>query len=258
MTRQSLFGAVALITDATGGAGASTARALSRRGAAVALVAGPRGRPLIAEEIASQGGVAFVFEADIADEADELVLAAFEHFGRLDILVNNAEIMLLGIALHAPLADWNRMVELNLSAVLRVTHAALPYLIDAAVTSPRHTADIVNITSPGSESPRAQSSAYELTRSGVLGFSESLRQELVGEHVRVSVVQRGTYPDERPGDLPLAVGSEAARSPSAAATIGDEVAEAVAFVVTRDARAAVDAIVIRPVPESDPPDPDEV
>jgi NADP-dependent 3-hydroxy acid dehydrogenase YdfG len=217
-----LAGAVALVTGASSGIGAATAVRLAAEGAAVALVA--RRRDRLDRLVSEVAGTAVAIEADLTapDRAEAAVQEARDRLGRLDVLVNNAGIMLLGTALHARVAEWDRMVELNVSALLHVTHAAVPYLIDAAATAARGVADIVNVSSTAGRVARPASSVYTFTRFGLTGFTESLRQELVAEHVRVGVVAPGTDP------LPAA-----------------DVADAIAYVVTRDRHVAVDEILVR-------------
>jgi NADP-dependent 3-hydroxy acid dehydrogenase YdfG len=142
-----LTGTVALITGASSGIGEATARALAAHGAAVALVARRKDRlEQLAEAITEQGGKALAFEADVTDQA--LAQLAVEQsvaaLGRLDTVINNAGVMLLGPAFDAPLEEWDRMLALNLRGLLYVTHAALPHLVSAAQTSPRQVADLVN------------------------------------------------------------------------------------------------------------------
>jgi NADP-dependent 3-hydroxy acid dehydrogenase YdfG len=187
MTDEPLSGAVALVTGASSGIGAATARRLARAGAAVALVARRRDRlDQIGADIADLGGVALVVEADITNPelAEQAVAVTVDRFARLDILVNNAGIMLLGTALHTMLEEWDRMIALNVSALVHVTHAAAPYLIDAAATSRRQVADIVNVSSTGGRVARPGRSVYNFTKFGLNGFTESLRQELLIERVR--------------------------------------------------------------------------
>jgi NADP-dependent 3-hydroxy acid dehydrogenase YdfG len=107
--------------------------------------------------------------------------------------------------------------------LLHVTHAAVPYLIDAATTAPRQVADIVNVGSTAGRVARPGSSVYNLSKFGLTGFTESLRQELLDERVRVSVVQPGAGGALRPED----------------------VADAIGYVVTRDRRVAVNEMVVR-------------
>jgi NADP-dependent 3-hydroxy acid dehydrogenase YdfG len=228
MTDKALAGTVAIVTGADGEVGAGTAHRLARAGAVVALVA-PDGERLerIAHAIGDLGGHAVAVRADITDQHDahRAVQDTYDRLGRLDVLVNNAGLMLLGTALHTTVDDWDRMVSLNVTALLHVTHAAVPYLIDAAATSPRRVADIVNVGSTAGRVARPGSSVYTLTGLGLTGFTESLRQELLVEHVRVGLVEVGT-------DLVRAVRP-------------DDVADAIGYVVTRDRRVAVNGLLIR-------------
>jgi NADP-dependent 3-hydroxy acid dehydrogenase YdfG len=249
MTDNALTGAVALVTGASSGIGSATARRLVREGAAVGVVARERRRlDELADDIAAAGGNALVIEADITDpdRAAEAVQVTLDRFGRLDVLVNNAGIMLLGTALHAALEDWDRMIALNVEALVHVTHAAVPYLIDAAATSPRGVADIVNVSSTAARVARPASSVYTLTRFGLNGFTEALRQELLVERVRVSVVEPGTVGTELVTHL-----GDAARG-AARQLMNDidplqpeDVADAIAYIATRERRVAINEILVR-------------
>jgi NADP-dependent 3-hydroxy acid dehydrogenase YdfG len=244
-----LDGAVALVTGASSGIGAATARRLAREGAAVALVARRCDRlDQVVEDIRIAGGHAVAMDTDITlpEHAYDAVQRTMERFGRLDVLVNNAGIMLLNSALHADVEEWERMIALNLAAMLRVTHAAVPYLIDAASTSPRQVADLVNVSSTAGRVARPGSSVYTLTKFGLNGFTESLRQELIPERVRVSLVEPGTMASElltylgettRAAMLRQIDGVEALRA--------DDVADAIGYIVTRDRRVAVNEMLIR-------------
>ncbi|HEV7653522.1 MAG TPA: SDR family NAD(P)-dependent oxidoreductase [Mycobacteriales bacterium] len=243
MTDRPLAGATALVTGASTGIGAATARRLAAEGAVLALVA--RRRDRLDRLVSSLGGAACAIEADLTtpEHAEGAVQEARDRLGRLDVLVNNAGVMLLGTALHARLAEWDRMVELNVSALLHVTHAAVPYLIDAAATAARGVADIVNVSSTAGRVARPASSVYAFTRHGLTGFTESLRQELLAEHVRVGVVEPGAVDT---GQLP-GIGPDAARR-----QVGDieplrasDIADAIAYIVTRDRRVAVNEILVR-------------
>jgi NADP-dependent 3-hydroxy acid dehydrogenase YdfG len=249
MTENALDGAVALVTGASSGIGAATARRLVRDGAAVALVARRRDRlDRLAEDISSLGGCVRTVDADLTDPelAYSAVQETLDHFGRLDVLVNNAGVMLLGTALHATLAEWDRMVALNVAALLHVTHAAVPYLIDAAVTSPRRVSDIVNVSSTAGRVARPSSSVYNLTKFGLNGFTESLRQELIPERVRVSVVEPGTVDTELVDHLGPAARDAARRQVDGVEPLrAEDVADAIGYIVTRERRVAVNEILVR-------------
>jgi NADP-dependent 3-hydroxy acid dehydrogenase YdfG len=249
MTNRPLIGSVALVTGASSGIGAATARRLAREGVAVAVVARRRARlDELADDITAAGGTAFAVPADITvpDLAAETVEATLERFNRLDVLVNNASVMLLGTALHTALADWDRMVAVNVEAVLHLTHAAVPYLIDAASTSPRGVADIVNVSCAAARVARPASSAYTMTKLGLNGFTEVLRQELLVEGVRVSVVTPGTVGVETVAD-PGGCVRDGARGPSnrVEALLPEDVADTITYIVTRDRRVAINEILVR-------------
>ncbi|MFI7455398.1 SDR family NAD(P)-dependent oxidoreductase [Nonomuraea sp. NPDC049714] len=249
MHNQPLAGAVALVTGAGSGIGAATARRLAGEGAAVTLVAHRRDRVTqVASDIARQGGEAVALEADIteADRADDMVQDTLDRFGRLDILVNNAEIMLFGSALHATVEEWDRMISLNVAGLVHVTHAAVPHLIYAATTSPRQVADLVNVGSVAGRVARAESSVYGLTKSGLNVFTESLRQELLRERVRVSLVEPGAVDDAQENRLGDSAG-DATRRPidGIEGLRPEDVADAISYIVTRERRVAVNGMLVR-------------
>ncbi|WP_350277872.1 SDR family NAD(P)-dependent oxidoreductase [Kribbella sp. HUAS MG21] len=254
MSETSLSGTAALVTGASSGIGAATARRLARDGAAVALVARRRDRlERVVDDIGRLGGYAVAVQADLTDpeQPDQAVDQTLDRFGRLDILINNAEVALLGTALHAMIDEWDRMVSLNVMGMLRVTYAAVPHLIDAASTSPRQVADIVNVSSTSGRVARAGASVYHLTKFGLNGFSDSLRQELLEERVRVSVVEPGTI-DSKPQSHPSgSTWDPAARRVSDIEPLRPEdVADAIGYIVSRDRRVAVNEMLIRAAEQS--------
>lgn len=130
-----LAGTAALVTGASSGIGAATARRLAEHGAAVALVARRQDRlEALAAEIGKAGGTALAVEADITDrtQAEAAIQQATGRFGRLDTLVNNAGLMLLGPVVGADPGEWDRMIAINVQGLLYTTRAALPHLLQAA------------------------------------------------------------------------------------------------------------------------------
>lgn len=245
-----LDGTVALVTGASSGIGEAAALSLAAEGASVAVVARREDRldGLVAR-IQFAGGSAHAFAVDITaqGEAEALVARVVEVSGRLDILVNNAGVMLIGPALETPVEEWQRMVDLNLSALLRVTHAALPHLVAAAADGQRGVADLVNISSVAGRVAHAGSAVYNLTKFGVTAVSEALRQELAGQHVRVSAVEPGAVTTELTQHIREGVRENIeAWYDSMESLRAEDIADAIHYIVTRPRRMAVNEMLIRP------------
>ncbi|MGD0377790.1 MAG: SDR family NAD(P)-dependent oxidoreductase [Streptosporangiaceae bacterium] len=243
-----LDGTVALVTGASSGIGAATAAVLADHGAAVALAARRRDRlDTLAAGIRDQGGTALVLESDITDEqqATDAVARTVAELGRLDTLINNAGVMLLGPAVSAPLREWQQMVELNVLGLLYCAHAALPHLLRAAEDSPRRVADMVNISSVAGRVARNGSGVYNLTKHGVGAFSESLRQEVTRRYVRVSLVEPGATATELAGHNRPEV-LDSMRNQFGQRMQAEDIADAIIYIVTRPRHVAVNEMLIRP------------
>ena len=244
-----LTGTTALVTGASSGIGAATARGLAAEGAAVALLARRADRLQdLKVEIEVAGGSALVVPADITDaeQVTSAVAATVAEWGRLDTLVNNAGLLRLGNADEAPLKDWDDLVAVNVQGVLYATHAAVPHLIAAAADSLRGVADVVTISSTGGRVARPGTAVYSLTKFGVGAFSEGIRQELIGKRVRVGLVEPGTVQTEIMDHL--SAEDRSAQSERTAGMVKLEpvdIADAVVFMVTRDRRVAVNEILVR-------------
>jgi NADP-dependent 3-hydroxy acid dehydrogenase YdfG len=245
-----LDGTVALVTGASSGIGEATARVLAGRGAAVALMARRTDRlEQLAERIAKDDGRALVIGGDVTDraEAGEAVDRTVSELGRLDTLVNNAGVMLLGPAADAPLEEWEHMVSLNLMGLLYVTHAAIPHLLRAVDDSPRQVADLVNISSVAGRVARSGSGVYNLTKWGVGAFTESLRQEFSGRHLRASVVEPGAVKTELTNHLRDEIRQQTRQRFAGVELLeADDIADAVAYIVTRPRRVAINELLVRP------------
>ncbi|MEV6296313.1 SDR family NAD(P)-dependent oxidoreductase [Streptomyces sp. NPDC051896] len=194
-----LSNTVALVPGASSGIGEATARSLAAEGAAVAVLGRRRERlEQLADKIRTDGGTALVVEADITDQrqAAAAVGTVVAQLGRLDTVVNNAGFMGVGQIVDSPLGEWEQMLEVNVQGLLYINHAALAHLLRAAEDSPRGVADLVNISSTAGRAARPGTAVYNLTKFGVNGFTEALRQEVMQKHVRVSVVEPGTVDTE--------------------------------------------------------------
>jgi NADP-dependent 3-hydroxy acid dehydrogenase YdfG len=248
MTKR-LEGTVALVTGASSGIGEATASVLAEEGAAVALVARRRDRLEALAERIGEGTKTVVIEADITDpdQATRAVSTTVSELGRLDTLVNNAGVMLLGPIVDAPIEEWQRMVSLNLLGLLYCTHAALPHLLSSAEAEPRSVADVVNVSSTAGRVARLNSGVYNATKHGVGAFSESLRQEVTARHVRVTLIEPGATATE------LASHNRPEILEGMAQTFGgieimraEDIAESIRYAVTQPRRVAVNEILVRP------------
>lgn len=249
-----LDGTVALVTGASSGIGAAAARALASSGAAVALVA--RRKELLDElaaQIAGDGGRALTVAADITEQqqAAGAVERTVTELGRLDTVVNNAGVMLLGPTGDASLDEWQRMIAINVNGLLYVSHAALPHLLTAAEDGPRRVADLVNISSIAGRLVRSGSGVYNLTKHGVGAFSESLRQEFTQRHVRVSLIEPGAVATELREHLrPEIRARQEERFRDVERLAAEDIADAITYIVTRPRHVAVNEMMIRPTDQA--------
>jgi NADP-dependent 3-hydroxy acid dehydrogenase YdfG len=248
----SLKDCTVVVTGASSGIGEATALELSARGACVALIARRADRlEGLVEKITGSGGTALALPADIADQeqAASVIGAAAAAFGhdRIDVLVNNAGVMLLGSAASAPMSDWQRMVDLNLTALFACTHAALPHLLQAAESGPRRVADLVNISSVAGRQVRPVSSVYAATKHGVGAFSESLRQEFTRRHLRVSLVEPGAVDTELRDHLSAEMQEAQDRRFAGVQRLeAHDIADTIAYIVTRRRHVAINEVLVRP------------
>jgi NADP-dependent 3-hydroxy acid dehydrogenase YdfG len=244
-----LDGSVALVTGASSGIGEATARTLAAQGASVALAA-RRGDRLetLGGEIADAGGTALPIEADVAqrDQAEAAVAHTVAELGRLDVLVNNAGVMLLGPILDAPVEEWERMIEVNLLGLMYTAKAAIPHLLEAA-EGERGVADMVNISSVAGRQVRRGSGVYNATKHGVGAFSESLRQEVTRRGVRISLVEPGAVATElQSHNRPEVKEAIEKRFEDMDILQAEDIADAIGYVVTRPPHVAVNEILVRP------------
>jgi NADP-dependent 3-hydroxy acid dehydrogenase YdfG len=247
---EKLDGTVALITGASSGIGEATAVALANRGAAVAVAARRKDRlDDLVKRIEEGGGKALAIEADVTDrsQAEAMVARTVEALGRLDTLFNNAGVMLLDPIVDGPVDDWERMIDLNLKGLMYTARAAMPHLLSAAETSPRRVADLVNTSSVAGRLARAGSGVYNMTKWGVIAFSDSLRQEVTERHVRVSLVEPGAVATELTDHLSDNAKQQfEKRLGHIEALQSEDIAETVAFIVTAPRRMAVNEVLVRP------------
>jgi NADP-dependent 3-hydroxy acid dehydrogenase YdfG len=241
-----LEGKAAAITGASSGIGEATALALARAGVSVALAARRADRiEALARRIEEEGGRALALPTDVAveDEARAFVAHAYEHLGRLDVLVNNAGVMLLGPVEGADTEDWRRMVEANIYGVLYCTHAALPVMREQGG------GHIVNVSSVAGRHANAGSAVYNLTKFGVTAFSEALRQEALHADIRVTVVEPGFVATELQSHNVIPAVSETIermREQIGEPLQAEDIADSILYAVSRPQHVALNELLIRP------------
>ena len=241
-----LEGKVAVVTGASSGIGEATALALSREGAAVALGARRLDRlEALRERIETDGGRAAAIEVDVSDEdnARAFIEAAREQLGGLDILVNNAGLMLLGPVTGADTSEWKRMVEVNALGLLFCTHAALMPMAEQG------SGHIVNISSTAGRTANLGSAVYNLTKWGVGGFSEALRQEVLHAGIRVTIIEPGFVETELQShnEHPLVLEQmKKMREQIGTPLQAEDIADAIAYAVTRPEHVCINEVLVRP------------
>ena len=234
---------VAVITGASSGIGAATARALTAHGYRLALL-GRRVDRL--DELAAQlDGPAIAIAADVTDR-DALLRAADQveqQLGGADVLVNNAGVMLLGPFGSTQRQEARRMVEVNLLGAMTATEVFLDQLRDGG-------GDLVNISSVAGRTARAGNAAYAATKWRMNGWSEALRQELQPD-IRVTVIEPGAVATELTNHITDPAAKQGAEHLYAQLAItADDVAEVIAFAVTRPRRMTLNEILLRPTAQT--------
>ncbi|MGE0068529.1 MAG: SDR family NAD(P)-dependent oxidoreductase [Solirubrobacterales bacterium] len=245
-----LDGTVALVTGASSGIGEATARTLAAEGASVAILARRADRlERLAGEIEGDGGTALQIEADVSEreQAEAAVARVAAELGRLDVLVNNAGVMLLGPIVGAAVEEWEQMMEVNVLGLLYTAHAAIPHLAEAAASDPRKVADMVNISSTAGRIARVGSGVYNATKFAVGAFSESLRQEVAGRDVRISLVEPGAVATELVDhNRPEIQEQIQKRFADIDRLEAGDIADAISYVVTRPRHVAINEVLVRP------------
>jgi 3-oxoacyl-[acyl-carrier protein] reductase len=230
----SLQGKVALITGGSRGIGAAVAQALATAGAAVAVCArNGEAAAATASAIAAQGGQALGVAADVsrAEDAERLVKACLERFGRLDILVNNAGITRDGLVLRMKDGDWSDVLAVNLNGAFYCARAAL-----RAILKQKQSGRIINIGSVVGSMGNAGQVNYVTSKAGLIGLTKALAREVAARGVTVNLVAPGFIETDMTASLPDAV-KETYRGQIPLGRFGTaaDVAAAVAFLASNGA-----------------------
>ena len=199
----SLQGKVALITGGSRGIGAAVAQTLAAAGAAVAVCArNGEAAAATASAIAAQGGQALGVTADVSrvEDAERLVKACLERFGRLDILVNNAGITRDGLVLRMKDGDWSDVLAVNLNGAFYCARAALRVILKQ-----KQSGRIINIGSVVGSMGNAGQANYVTSKAGLIGLTKALAREVAARGVTVNLVAPGFIETDMTANLPDAV-----------------------------------------------------
>ncbi|MDK3257992.1 SDR family NAD(P)-dependent oxidoreductase [Blastococcus capsensis] len=240
-----LAGKVALVTGASSGIGEATAVALAAAGAAVAVGARRTDRlDALAGRLRDSGATVLQLALDVTDEqaCTDAVARTRQELGGLDVLVNNAGVMLLGTIAGADPEDWRRMIQTNVMGVLYMTSAAIDGMLEQG------SGDIVNMSSVAGRTARKGAGVYNASKWAVNAFSESLRQEVTGRGVRISLVEPGAVTTELTSHItqPEAKTASEKMHASMRALRADDIARAVCYVVSQPPHVAVNEVLVRP------------
>jgi len=241
---------VVAITGASSGIGEATALACAQAGAKVALGARRADRiEELAARINGDGGQAVAIETDVTDEAGAraFVEGAREQLGGLHGLVNNAGLMLLGPVEGADTDHWRRMIDVNCLGLLYCTHAALPIMREEGA------GHIVNLSSVAGRIAALGSAVYNLTKWGVTGFSEGLRQEALHANIRVTVIEPGYVETELQGHNegnPIVMEAMEKTRQQIDPLQASDIADAIVYALTRPQHIGINEVLIRPTKQS--------
>jgi NADP-dependent 3-hydroxy acid dehydrogenase YdfG len=241
---------VVAITGASSGIGEATALACAQAGAKVALGARRADRiEELAARINADGGKAVAIETDVTDEAGAraFVEGAREQLGGLHGLVNNAGLMLLGPVEGADTDHWRRMIDVNCLGLLYCTHAALPIMREEGA------GHIVNLSSVAGRIAALGSAVYNLTKWGVTGFSEGLRQEALHANIRVTVIEPGYVETELQGHNegnPIVMEAMEKTRQQIDPLQASDIADAIVYALTRPQHIGINEVLIRPTKQS--------
>ncbi len=240
-----LSGKAVAITGASSGIGEATALALARAGASVALGARRKDRiDALGARIEDEGGTAVPLEVDVSDEAQAraFVETANDRLGRLDSLINNAGVMLLGPVEQADSEQWRTMINVNLLGLLYCTSAALP------IMRAQGSGDIVNVSSVAGRFARAGNAVYAATKFAVGAFSEGLRNEVTEAGIRVTLIEPGFVDTElqshNEGEVLNAI--EGMREQIGEVLRAQDIANGILYTISQPPHVSVNELLIRP------------
>ncbi|MFJ2092277.1 SDR family oxidoreductase [Streptomyces sp. NPDC087901] len=249
MSYTTLAGRTAVITGAASGMGNATARLLAAQGVRVALLARRAERlDELAARITADGGQALAVAADVTDQASVDAAAERVHaeFGRVDLVVNAAGVMLPNPVDAGRTDEWQRMLDTNVTGVLRIIRAFTADLVAAAAEG--RTADLVNISSIGAHITFPNYAVYGATKAALTYLSASLRTELGPRDVRVTNIEPGLTDSELAGHVDNAElsGQLDGMFDALGGLSSDEIADLIAYTTSRARHINLRQLVVLP------------
>jgi NADP-dependent 3-hydroxy acid dehydrogenase YdfG len=236
-------GKVVVITGASSGLGEATARMLSAQGATVVLGARRVERIVaLADELVRGGAQALALQTDVtrATDVQRLVDAAVEKYGRIDVMINNAGLMPSSPLERLKIADWDRMIDVNIKGVLYGIAAALPHM------QARKSGHIVNVSSVAGHRVRAGTAVYSATKHAVRVLTEGLRQEVKAYNIRTTIVSPGAVATELPDSITEADVQAGVKAFYEIAVSPDAFARAVVYALSQPDDVDINEILFRP------------
>lgn len=202
----------------------------------------------VSDEIAKAGGTALVIEGDVTkrETCEAVIKQVVDECGTVDVLINNAGVMLNGPVHDSPIEDWEQMIQLNLLGLLYMTRAALPHLKQSQ-------GQLVNVSSVAGRTTRPGSAVYNATKWGVNAFTDALRQELVGEgaHVRTTLIEPGAVATELQSHLRPEIRENWKKNFGDLKILeAEDIAEAIHYAVSQPPHVNVNEILIRPTEQA--------
>lgn len=230
-----LTGKTAIVTGGSRGIGRAVSLLLAREGANVAIVYA--GNTAAAEETKQQaealGAAAAVFQCDVADEqaVADMVKAVKTQFGSVDILVNNAGITRDGLLMRMKEADWQAVLDTNLTGVYHCTKAVSKLMMK------QRQGAVINLSSVVGETGNAGQANYAAAKAGIIGFTKAVAKELASRNIRVNAVAPGYVETDMTAGLPDSAKEDMLRSiPLGRPATVDDVAQAVLFLASDQAK----------------------
>jgi NADP-dependent 3-hydroxy acid dehydrogenase YdfG len=240
---EGIAGKVVVITGASSGLGAATARRLVKERAAVVLGARRIDRiRALAEELAADGGKALAVETDVADrdQVRHLVDTAVETYGRIDVMLNNAGLMPLSPLERLKVDEWDRMIDVNIKGVLYGIAGALPHM------KAQKSGHIINVSSVAGHKIIPSGAVYCATKFAVRALSEGLRQEVKPYNIRTTIISPGAVATELLDRISEPDVEAAVRARTSFAIPADSFARMVAFAISQPEDVDVNEILFRP------------